>query len=1347
MRLLGANAHAQAEGIGLLPGKTNYFLGADRAQWHTGVPNYAQVRFHDVYPGIDLLYYGNQRQLEYDFVVSPAGNPSAIRLQFGGQDSVKVDLDGDLVVTIFGEDMRFRKPAVYQPAEVSEGLPDKHGRRVVQGAWRIEGNDSARFEIGSYDAHQPLVIDPVLVYSTYLGGSSPTGGYAIALDSSGSVYVTGSTNSTDFPVSSGAFQKTYGGNSIACESINDCGDVFVTKLDPTGTTIVYSTYLGGSNDETGLGIAIDAAGDAYITGFTSSLNFPTTPGAFQTTCNGCAPFATNAFVTKLNPSGSALVYSTFLGGSANNRASSIAVDSSGNAYIAGWTASPDFPVTAGAFQTSITSDDSDAFVSKLNPAGSALVYSTYLGGGSAMSAGAVGIALDGEGSAYVTGTTNSSSFPTTSGAFQIPFGLSATPAYMSSSSYVTKLNSAGSGLIYSSLFSGPSSAIVVDSLGSAYVTGSSGQFFPTTPGAINDTCDSGSFLSKFTPDGSNLVFSDYFCSEANSLPSAYGFSFGPPGALALDSSGNIYLGGTTGSTGFPTTAGAFQTQLANVCCFFDGFLMKVIPGGSALAYSTFLGGSSTDSVSGVSVDASGNAYLTGYTESPDFPTQNPIQGSLSGAFDAFITEISTSAGPLSAWPAVVNFGDQGVGINSSPLPVTVANASNSAIEISGIVAAGNFTQTNNCPASLAPSGRCTVSVVFNPQAAGTISGTLTITAGGSGSPPSIQLEGNGVNGPVAVLSQTTAYWASQPVGFTSPPLTITLTNTGNSELDVSSVTLNPYGVFGFGDDNCGAVQPQTSCTVQVTFTPGSVGENPTSSGITFQDNAGTGSQGVELIGVGVADVVTFSSPGLKFADQPVGTAGGSQPVFLVNGLPTPITLNSITTSSDFSQLNTCGATLASGAYCSLNVTFNPTTNGIRLGTLTVNDSGAGSPQVMYLLGAGVGPEVGLSVSGLTFENEMIGTTSSSLSVTLTNTGATVLAVNGITASGDFAQTNTCGASVAAGGNCTINVTFTPTAEGNRSGMLTITDNSNGVAGSTQTVTLSGTGLAPLVALSPTSLTFSGQVSGTASSAQAVKLTNSGNATLTLSSIAVSGDFAQTNNCGASLAASATCTINVTFTPTAGGSRTGSITLTDNAGNSPQTVALTGTGEDFTLSMPSGSSSTASVSPGQAASYSLNMGGLGGLNQAINFTCTGAPSESTCTVSPSSATPSASGSVAVTVAVTTTAPGAVAPRPRPTPPFGPGTDLRLISFLLLGLLTLAWWASVGRRPRGKKLRWGLGMAAVATLALAMASCGGGGGGGGVPPNPGTPAGSYTLTVTGALSGSALQHSITLTLKVS
>ena len=338
MTALGANPEPRASGQAELPGKANYFRGNDRRKWDTNVPTYARVRYRDLYPGIDLIYYGTQGQLEYDFVLAPGADAGQVVLRFEGADKIEVDGHGDLVLQTATGALRQRKPVLYQQGA--------DGRRAVAGGYVLKGADRVGFQVGGYDRSRPLVIDPVLVYSTYLGGSGDDFFGRIAVDDSGSAYVTGGTRSADFPTTPGTVQAALRGTL----------DAFVTKLDPTGTAIVYSTYLGGSGDrfgtgDAGSGIAVDSDGNAYVTGGTFSADFPTTPGAFQTTLGGLS----DAFVTKLDPTGSALVYSTYLGGRANTVStgeggSGIAVDVDGNAYVTGTTENGDFPTTPGAFQ-------------------------------------------------------------------------------------------------------------------------------------------------------------------------------------------------------------------------------------------------------------------------------------------------------------------------------------------------------------------------------------------------------------------------------------------------------------------------------------------------------------------------------------------------------------------------------------------------------------------------------------------------------------------------------------------------------------------------------------------------------------------------------------------------------------------------------------------------------------------------------------------------------------------------------------------------------------------------------------------------------------------------------------
>ena len=649
MTFANASTTPRVSGLEELPGKVNYFIGNDPAAWRTNVSIYAKVRYDDVYPGIDVVYYGNQRQLEYDIIVRPGADPSRIVLDFQGADRLELDGRGDLVLHTGAGPITQRKPVVYQ---------DIGGvRREVQGGYRL-ANGRVSFQLAAYVASRPLIIDPVLSYSTYLGGSGTDWGRGITVDSAGNAYVTGSTGSPDFPTTAGAFQTT---NSSAA---------FVTKLDATGSSLVYSTYLGGRTlgSAGGGAIAVDAAGNAYLTGSTFFRDFPITPGAIQTTFG-------NAFVAKLDSTGSALVYSTFLGSITSLQGgrvfgSGIVVDAAGNAYVTGEAGAFGFPTTAGAFQTTRVSGASPAFVTKLNPSGTALVYSTFLGGGRDQTGTA--IAVDAAGNAYVAGETSANNFPTTAGAFQTTFGTSIAKAF------VTKLNPTGSALVYSTYLGGTlfdsGLGIAVDTGGNAYVTGrTQSPDFPTTPGAFQTTFRSGplgrfdAFVTKIDPTGSTLVYSTYLAGAGDDAGVT----------IAVDARGNAYVTGYTASIDFPTTTGAIQITSGGD---YDAFVAALNPTGSApLLYSTYLGGSDFDVSAGLALDAAGNAYVTGNTESTNFPTT-------AGAFQTVFGGRGIGIGGIRGDAFVVKI----AGIAPPPRPTTGKVTGGGSVDVAGGIATFGF---------------------------------------------------------------------------------------------------------------------------------------------------------------------------------------------------------------------------------------------------------------------------------------------------------------------------------------------------------------------------------------------------------------------------------------------------------------------------------------------------------------------------------------------------------------------------------------------------------------------------------------------------------------------------------
>jgi len=588
MKLKGANPRCEAEGLEALPGRSNFLAGGDPSRWRTNLSQYSRVKFREVYPHIDLVYYGANGKLEYDFIVNPGGNPKDIKIKFVGMKSLELD-KGDLAIRLKDERLGFKAPVLYQRGWT--GKRDIGGRFVQGGAGEVG------FEVEGYDPSRPLVIDPTftLAYSTYIGSptlymhNEPTSFY---VDPNGYTYfVEPGPSAFPFPTTPGAYQSSAKG------TIN----VIIVKLNQTGSALVYATYLGGTFEDQGFAITADAGGNAYLTGFVLSSDFPTTAGAYKTG----SPAGTDAFVTKLNPGGTALVYSTLIGGSNQDRGMGIAVDNTGNAYVGGFTQSTDFPTTAGAFMTVKPGGSQSLFVTKLNTTGTALVYSTYLGGSGTDQLYA--LAIDGSGNAYLTGNTTSTDFPTTAGAYR-------TTAIGTSDVFVTKLNPTGTGLVYSTYLGGSQTdqgqAIAVDASGNAYVTGyTASADFPTTPGVLglNLTGSENCFVTKLDAAGSNLVFSTYL--GGKSVDIGYG--------IAVDGSGQVYVGGLTASSDFPTTPGALKTTFVGSTTFFS----LLNPTGTSLAYSTFWGGTGgEDDGAWIGLDSSGAVYLGGSTYASDYPT-------------------------------------------------------------------------------------------------------------------------------------------------------------------------------------------------------------------------------------------------------------------------------------------------------------------------------------------------------------------------------------------------------------------------------------------------------------------------------------------------------------------------------------------------------------------------------------------------------------------------------------------------------------------------------------------------------------------------------------------------------
>ncbi len=829
MNIVGANRGAGVEGLNELEGKVNYFTGKDPSQWRTNIQTFGRVRYTEVYPGIDVVYYGNQRQLEYDFVVAPGRNASAIALEFAGADKVEVDAAGELLLKLGESVVRQPKPYVYQ--EVAGE------RRVVEGGYLVQSDGRVGFALGEYDAALPLVIDPVLIYSTYLGGSSNEEGRDIAVDSAGNAYICGNTNSTNFPVAS-PFQSTFGGANFV-----GARDAFVTKINAAGTAFVYSTYLGGSSDDRCGHMTVDSAGNAYIAGETNSTDFPTV-NAIQTAYGGGL---SDAFVTKMNAAGSALVYSTFVGGTIFDAAAGIAIDSSNNAYITGRTTSTDYPVVNAIQAAYSGGPGADAFVTKINAAGDAYVYSTYLGGsgGGGFENGS-SIAVDSAGIAYVTGQVNSTNFPVAN-AIQATFG-GGTPGG-EGDAFVTKVNAAGDAFVYSTYLGGSADDVAfdvaVDSAGNAHVTGSTFSTLFPLANAFDSTYggDGDAFVTKINAAGNAYIYSTYL-----------GGTFGDSGnEIALDSAGNAYIAGGTSSTNFPLV-NPVQSTLGGGT---DAFVTKLNTAGSALIYSTYFGSPGFERANSLVVDSAGNAYVTGITSSTNFPTRTPIQTANGGSDDAFVFKLD---------PAIV-----------AP-PVANNDAYNTPEDTALTVAApgvlGNDTSANPLTA-----------IIVTQPANGTVTlnsnGSFTYTpAANYNGPDSFTYKANnGADSNTATVSITVGAVNDAPtlaaisdltINEDAPQQTVNLSgiSAGGGESQTLSITATSNNTGLIPHPTVNYTSP--NATGSLTFTPLANQSGSALITVTLTDSGGTANGGVNFV------TRTFTVTVNAVNDAPVNSVSGAQ---------------------------------------------------------------------------------------------------------------------------------------------------------------------------------------------------------------------------------------------------------------------------------------------------------------------------------------------------------------------------------------------------------------------------------------------------------------------------------------
>jgi len=1402
MTFLGATTSAEIVGENPAPGHVNYFIGARPRDWHTQIPLFSRVTYRSLYPGTDLVFHGDPSNLEYDFALAPFADLSKIRMQFDGTDGVQVTESGDLVLKTKAGNIRFRKPEVYQQSET--------GKQSIEGSFKLIGRNTVGFRVGPYDRARALIVDPVLSYATYFPGTI----YAMALDPVGNVIVAGAAG-PGLPTKN-PYQDSPHGYTAA----------FVTKFDPTGANLIFSTYIGGSGDDLARALAVDSQGNSYITGNSQSPDFPTTPGAFMTQCPG---LCNTPFVSKFDPDG-LLVYSTYTGGS-NAAAWAIAADSLGSAYITGSIASDDLPVV-NAFQPNFAGTPStntrNAFVQKLDPTGAQLLYSTYLGGGSDHG---TAITVDSLGSAYVAG--HSGGFFPVKNPLQLDVG----------TYFLTKFTPQGNGLVYSTLLGmggeyDQPNAVAVDSVGNAYIAGAvTTMNYPLTLDAFDTSCTGMVLPSGADGCSSPLAYVVAMNSAGTGLLYSTFLGDGSANAITMDSSGNAYVAGTTASYSFPLINNIENQQPGAEFGYGVGgaFVAKLNSAGFP-TFSTYLAGiNGGEYASGIAVDADQNVVVAGTTGSNNFPVVNPfslrpavgfvakvaperapglsvsslqpliivrnvstetvsisniavasttpgipfsVTGncgasvSLAPATQCFLMILATSptpldqvkitiasnvAGspqtftalavtpssfppsPLQFSPSTLRFPPQLVSTASNPQTVTITNIRPETVTIDSVQASvPDFVTLDRCTGNLPSGVSCNIEVSFQPSqpnSNGTF-GNLNITYSASfitGAPAqeSLFLGAQPFPNPIFTSSPSQSF-GSQYIGVPGMPRIVTLSNVAPYPVSLGSLSVSgPFSI----SKNCGNSLPAYgNCRVAVTFAPT---QNGFASGNLLIAYSGQGSPAnVALGGTGkIFSDLAISPLSVDFGPVLLQTTGG-QLLTLTNSGAVPMTISKFTfTDAHFSQSDDCPAKLLPTKSCHANLTFTPTATNALSATLSIEHTGTGNPQIISLTGSGTTPLI-FQPESLAFGLQTVGTTSAPLYLGVGNNSSTPITVQSISVAGDFQiPENSCPlpGQLAAYQGCNVPVLFTPTGPGLRTGTVTIMASDEP---SPHIAILTGIGgTAPIAGLSVSNLYFSSQIVGSTSPAQSVTLSNTGNGSLNIAGVSASSGFDESNTCSSTLTAGSSCSIWATFVPNVAGQTTGTLTVTDDAPGSPHTVALWGNATDFSF----GGTTAATVTPGQTATYNLQIAPGGGFGGLITLTCSGAPKEARCAVSPTSILLSGSESGAFVVTVTTTAPKGASLHDIPT------THVMALS-LLTSSLAFAFLVLPAKSLRSSRGRSLLVVSGVVAGLLMVVSCGGGGGSSSPPPpgDPGTPAGTYTIS-TMAVSG-GLSHTVPLSLTV-
>lgn len=890
LNFVGADANAELTGSEQKTSYSNYILGADPSRWLSHVQNFGRVTYNAIYPGVSIVFHGNRRQLEHDFVIQPHADYRLIRVRVDGPRRIQLETDGSLHLVFPDGDLILEKPEAFQDADGS--------KKVLSSRFVLLGENEFGFSVGDYDHTKTLTIDPVLTYSTYLADLSLYMS-GVATDAAGDTFLTGLVFSSNFPVTANAYQTT----CKSCGSSIQQPDVFITKINATGTALVYSTFLGGSDYDQPYGIAVDAIGNAVVAGRTASTDFPAkNPIPVGTPGNGTS----YGFITSLSPDGSTLNYSSILGGGAQPFQSSdtivggVTLDANGNAYVSGTTDSPVFPTTTGALNMVKPGyPENVVFVSKFLSSG-ALGYSALLGDTSPQNGGGgpigvFGVAVDAAGSAYIAGSSGTL-WPTTNGAFQTTIP-GATPY---AAPFVTKLSPDGSSLAYSTFLGDggyPTGITVKPASGQAFVTGqysgsSAGNNFPTTSNAyqksIGNSACCASFFTEFSADGASLLYSSYFAPDLSA-----GSSFTTTSGIALDTANNIWLVGSTTSTQFLLkyplqSMGANQFGAPPI----TAFLSRFDAAGANLTFSSYFGGTAQGgTIAGIAVDQNNKAHIAGTTGDALFTTPGAYLSSVTPPPQfientygyAAVIDADTAAPSLCFNPQSLYFGN--IALNtSSTNTVAVTNCGNATLRISSVQSSNPlFTipaASNTCLQNVAANASCNIATVFTPTAVGLDSGTLTITSNAPVSTASLSIQGTGAV-PQISTQTTSITFDPQFIGQTSPQQFVMVSNTGGVPLTINLPQTTVSAGFAYTQSGCDLpVYPQgSSCFFFLTFTPQVAGTLTGTLKIASNDPANP-VVSINLSGIGYS---SYPVPSLTSLSSPTIQAGSTQVSLQVYG--------------------------------------------------------------------------------------------------------------------------------------------------------------------------------------------------------------------------------------------------------------------------------------------------------------------------------------------------------------------------------------------------------------------------------------------------------------------------------